>query len=100
MPYCQTAFHPIESTHVEETLSAFTVEHFVGGQAAYHIGNNSYLIDAGENDIRAIYDNENKVVRFFCRYEREMPRYENKLKAFASKQGIALNSEPVPVTHS
>lgn len=88
MPYCQTTFQPIAAEEIEIILSTFTIENFVGGQAAYHLGNGSYSIDAGENDIRAIYDDENEVVRFFCRYEKEIPRYEKKLKAFAKKYGI------------
>jgi hypothetical protein len=93
MPYCQTVFQPIDPENVEEALSAFTKENFVGGRAAYHLGNGSYSIDTGENDIRAIYDDENEVIRFFCRYEKEMPRYDKKLQAFACKHGIALNDQ-------
>lgn len=90
MPYCSTIFQRVSPEDLEAILSVFANENFVGGQAAYNLGNNSYSIDAGENDVRAIYDYENEVVRFFCRYEKEMPRYEKKLLAFARKYGIAL----------
>jgi hypothetical protein len=93
MPYCQTEFKSITIESVEEVLSAFTTENFVGGRAAYHLGNGYYSIDAGENDIRAIYDEENAVVRFFCRYDKEITRYEKKLKDFATKYVITLSSE-------
>jgi hypothetical protein len=88
MPYCETAFHPVIPDDIEHMLSAFTRENFVGGQVAYHLGNGSYSIDAGENDIRAIYDPEDETVRFFCRYERDLSRYEIKLQSFAAKHGI------------
>ncbi|GAA5142641.1 hypothetical protein [Thalassotalea piscium] len=92
MPYCHTVFQPIAPNEVESLLSTFTIENFVDGRAAYHLGNGSYSIDAGENDIRAIYDDEDEVVRFFCRHEKEMLRYEKKLKAFATKHGIKLST--------
>ncbi|MFA3791646.1 hypothetical protein AB6T38_11050 [Aliiglaciecola sp. SL4] len=90
MPYCHTVFQQIALDEVESLLSTFTIENFVGGRAAYHLGNGSYSIDAGENDIRAIYEGE--VVRFFCRHEKEMLRYEKKLKVFATKHGIKLST--------
>lgn len=45
-------------------------------------------MDAGENDIRAIYDETNTVIRFFCRYKRDAGFYDRKLQTFAANHGI------------
>jgi hypothetical protein len=88
MPYCQTNFRAVPPERVEEVLSLLTKESFVGGQSAYQLDDGSYSIDAGENDIRAIYDQENAEIKFFCRYQRDMNFYDKKLMAFATKHGI------------
>ena len=53
----------------------------------------TFSIDAGENDIRAIYDAANVELKFFCRYQRDMNFYDKKLIAFATKHGIAATSQ-------
>jgi hypothetical protein len=72
----------------KNVLSRFAQEYFVGGQAAYRLDDGSFSIDAGENDIGAIYDEPITVIRFFCRYKRGAGFYDNKLQAFAAKHGI------------
>tara|TARA_Y100000296_G_scaffold55669_1_gene63881 strand:- start:278 stop:547 length:270 start_codon:yes stop_codon:yes gene_type:complete len=69
-------------------LPLFAQECFVGGQAAYRLENGAFSIDAGENDIRAIYDEPNTAIRFFCRYKRDAGFYNKKLQTFAAKHGI------------
>lgn len=85
MPYCQTTFLIPNPEDIEPTLSLFTQENFVQGQAAYHLGNNRYSIDAGENDLRAIFDEDKQLVKFFCRHNIEKERYEKMLLSFANK---------------
>ena len=68
MPYCQTNFRAVPPERVEEVLSSLTKESFVGGQSAYQLEDGSYSIDAGENDIRAIYDEEEVVFRILCHF--------------------------------
>jgi len=46
-------------------LFLLTKESFVGGQSAYQLDGGSYSTDAGKNDIRAIYDQENIEIKFF-----------------------------------
>ena len=55
------------------------------GQAAYHLEHNIFNVDAGENDLRALHDIENGVVKFICRYKEDLPRIEAKIADFASK---------------
>ena len=88
MSYCRTAFQIVKPEQVENVLSTFTREYFVGGRAAYQLDDGTYSVDAGENDIRAIYDQENAEIKFFCRYQRDMNFYDKKLMAFATKHCI------------
>jgi hypothetical protein len=69
-------------------LSAFTKACFIGGQAAHKLANGGYNIDAGKNDIRAYYEEDEETIKFFCRYERDMKFYDKKLKALATKHSI------------
>ena len=92
MSYCRTAFQIVKPEQVENVLSTFTREYFVGGRAAYQLDDGTYSVDAGENDIRAIYDQENAEIKFFCRYQRDMNVYDKKLMAFATKHGIETKS--------
>ena len=93
MPYCHTVFQTVTSEQVENVLSRFAQECFVGGQAAYRLVDGSYSIDAGENDIRAIYDEPNMAIRFFCRSSRNVGFYDRKLQSFAFKHCVVLNEE-------
>lgn len=88
MPYCHTVFQTVKPEQLENVLSRFAQECFVGGQAAYRLDDGSFSIDAGENDIRAIYDESNTVIRFFCRYKHDASFYDRKLQTFAAKHGI------------
>ena len=88
MPYCHTNFYAVPPEQVVEILSLFTRENFVGGISAYQLNDGSYSVDAGENDIRAYYDELKQTIQFFCRHERDMPLYDRKLLAFASNEGI------------
>ena len=88
MPYCQTNFRAVPPERVEEVLSSLTKESFVGGQSAYQLDDGTFSIDAGENDIRAIYDQENAEIKFFCRYQRDIKFYDKKLMAFATQHSI------------
>lgn len=92
MPYCNTEFHTISPEQVHEVLSTLAKE-FVGGRDAYLLSSGTYSIDAGENDIRAMYDEENITVRFFCRYERDKGRYDTKIQSFASKHGLETRQD-------
>ena len=88
MPYCKTVFQQIDQNHVEAILSAFTRENFVGGQAAYELEGGGFNIDAGENDVRAYYYENDCSIKFVCRDEGDMRFYDKKLSLFASKHGI------------
>lgn len=88
MPYCRTEFKLVKPDQVEHVLTSLTQECFVGGQAAYRLDDGTFSIDAGENDVRAIYDESNAAINFICRYKRDMSFYDKKLQSFATKHGI------------
>lgn len=92
MPYCQTTLLIGNQEDIEPTLSLFAQENFVQGQAAYHLGNNRFLVDAGENDLRAVFDEDERLIKFFCRYDGEKARYEKMLMSFAKKHDLKTGS--------
>lgn len=91
MPYCRTQFHIAPPQKVEDVLSSFTRENYVSGQRAYLLNDGSYNVDAGENDIRAYFDENEATIKFFCRDELDVEFYDRKLTSFAAKHGIARN---------
>lgn len=70
-------------TDVQQLLSAFTREKFKGGRAAYALPSGGYSIDGGENDIRAYFDEKQLVIRFMARYQKDIEKYDSKLREFA-----------------
>jgi aromatic ring-opening dioxygenase catalytic subunit (LigB family) len=96
MPYCHTIFQTVKPEQVKNVLSIFARENFVGGQIAHNLNDAGFNIDAGENDIRAYYDEAEKRIKFICRDERDLIFYEKKLKSFANKHNIKTKRlEPV-----
>ena len=93
MPYCQTHFLAVAPKQVEDILSSFAKENFVAGQKAYWLNDGGINIDAGENDIRAYYYENEATIKFFCRDERNMTIYDRKLRAFAAEHSVSLNEE-------
>ena len=93
MRFCQAKFYQIQPEQVYSVLSSFTQESFVRGQEAYLLNDGTYAVDAGENDIRALYDRDNESIKFMCRYEQDLEFYEKKLLAFAAKHKISLSAD-------
>jgi hypothetical protein len=82
MPHCSVSLKVSDSQNVQSLLSQFTIEYIPCGRAAYPLTNGMYNMDAGQNDIRAI-DHGEGIVKFFCRYERDLTLYEKKIRDFA-----------------
>lgn len=95
MPSCQTVFFAVQQHHVAELLSCFTREHYTDGHQAYMLDDGGFNIDAGENDIRAYYNEDSETLRFFCRYERDKSFYDNRLTKFAQKYQIAVDASSI-----
>ena len=84
MPLCK---HALKVERLEDTSKIITqvaVEHF-RAQDAYLLTDGMWNIDAGENDVRAIHRDNNGIIKFFCRYEHDIPRTDDKIADFASK---------------
>lgn len=88
MPYCNSTLNDIQPNQVQDILSEFTRDSFVGGIEAYPLHLSWYAIDAGENDIRAVYVEDKCQIKFFCRNYNEMRLYEKKIARFAKIKGI------------
>lgn len=82
MPYCSNALVANNADQAEKLIAQIAVEHFKA-RDAYLLDNNSWNIDAGENDVRAINRNDDGVIQFFCRYEDDLVRTESKIEDFA-----------------
>ena len=88
MHYCHTTFQTVKPEQAKNVLSIFTQENFVGGQTAHNLDDGGFNIDAGENDIRAYYDEAEETIKFICRDDRDLTFYEKKLKFFANKHNL------------
>ena len=94
MYYCNSMLKITKVANVQQLLSALTREQFVRGRAAYRLASGGFNIDAGENDIRAYYDEQQQVTRFFCRYQKDINKYEAKLREFAVKHSNECDLVP------
>ena len=95
MPFCQTVFHAVQQNHVVELLSGYTIEHYADGHQAYMLDDGGFNIDAGDNDIRAYYNEDSETLRFFCRYEQDKAFYDKRLARFAQKHHIVLGTSSI-----
>tara|TARA_B110000211_G_scaffold136954_1_gene156692 strand:- start:4622 stop:4915 length:294 start_codon:yes stop_codon:yes gene_type:complete len=63
-----------------EKFSAEDISHIVGGE--------TINIDSGMNDVRAKI--EDKVIMFYCRYEKDSDKYENNILDFCREHCLTL----------
>jgi hypothetical protein len=94
MPYCSTA---LKAKHADETIdliSRIAKEHFRTREAYPLESDGRWNIDAGENDVRAICDEDGDTIKFFCRYQSDIQRTEAKINDFASKYSDACKAIP------
>ena len=61
----------------------------------YMLDDGGFNIDAGDNDIRAYYNEDSETLRFFCRYERDKAFYDKRLARFAQKHHIVLGTSSI-----
>lgn len=77
-----------EPENAEAINVKFAVDNFRAQNPSPLMGG-MWNIDAGENDVRAIHRDDNAIIRFFCRSERDLPRMEQKIIEFVSENGGA-----------
>jgi hypothetical protein len=83
MPYCSSAIKLNKTSEwkIDEALNTLARDSFQA-EAAHHINDNQYNIDAGLNDVRAIVDAEERLLCFICRYEKDIPKTTDTLAQF------------------
>jgi len=82
MPYCSTALKADHAGDAINLISLIATERF-RAKEAYSLESGRWNIDAGENDVRAIYRNDDGLIKFFCRYESDIQPTEAKINNFA-----------------
>jgi hypothetical protein len=82
MPYCQNNIivnHEVDALLV---LSVFAQQAFKAS-SINELTPCEYNIDGGLNDLRAYLDPDRKLIRFICRYDRDIKSMDRKISAFA-----------------
>jgi hypothetical protein len=87
MPYCNTALKIERPEEVTKILSTFAREQ-CKARSAYPLTSGQFNIDGGENDLRAVRQNEPDIVGFFCRYEHDLGKTKTKIQAFANNHPL------------
>lgn len=100
MPYCTLALSlSVEQAQdAQNIISRIAIEQF-NAKEAYPLDAGMFSIDRGENNVRAILSDENKLIKFFSRYKKDSLFYDKKIQAFAINHGIETihinNQQPV-----
>ena len=82
MPYCSHALVITPDADLAQIISTLAQEQF-NALSAHVLDNGEYNIDGGLNDVRARVDISTRHVRFFCRYENDVHRTDEKVSNFA-----------------
>jgi len=84
MPYCtkEIIIIDLEKTSILQILNNMAVTKFKAHRAI-RLGNGDINIDAGLNDVRAVLSEKGDLIKFFCRYVRDIPRVESLVKDFS-----------------
>lgn len=84
MPYCTTKIIIIdlEEVSILQVLNNMAVTKFKAHKAIL-LSNGNFNIDGGINDVRAVVSDKSGVIKFFCRYIRDIPRVESLVNDFA-----------------
>ena len=84
MPYCtkEIIIIDLEKTYIFQVLNNMAVTIFKAHRAI-RLGNGDINIDAGLNDVRAILSDNGDLIKFFCRYIRDIPRVDSLVDDFA-----------------
>ncbi|NMH61006.1 hypothetical protein [Alteromonas ponticola] len=67
---------------VENIINRIAIDKFRARQA-YSLDSNMWNIDGSLNDVRAVCNDGNEIVKFFCRYEEDIKRTDAKIAEFA-----------------
>jgi len=86
MPFCNTEIIilDLDKTPLIQVMNKIAVTKFKA-EMAIRLGNCSVNIDGGLNDVRAILNEQVGLIKFCCRYARDVPRVESLIRDFVSK---------------
>ena len=100
MPYCHQYLKANDSEHLFSTVQLLSKEQF-NARDAYPLDNpNHFNIDNSMNDVRAITDTKNLSIRLFCRYAKDVERFNLRVIKFAKSHsdicGVFEEGEKAP----
>lgn len=77
MPYCNNEILvlDLDKTSVIQVIDKIAVAKFKS-QKAICLDNGNFNIDGGLNDVRAVISEEVSLIKFCCRYAKDIPRVE------------------------
>lgn len=85
MPYCHQYLKANGSEHLFSTVQLLSKEQF-NARDAYPLDNpNHFNIDNSMNNVRAITDTKNLSIRLFCRYAKDVRRFNHRVIKFAER---------------
>ena len=84
MPYCtkEIIIIDLEKMSILQFLNNMAITKF-NALRAIRLGNGDINIDGGLNDVRAVLSGKGGLIKFFCRYTRDIPRVESLVSDFA-----------------
>ncbi len=86
MPYCnkEIIILDLEKTPLIQVLNKMAVTKFKAERAIW-LDNGNVNIDAGLNDVRAVLSDQVDLIKFCCRYTRDVPRVESIISDFVNE---------------
>jgi hypothetical protein len=84
MLYCSSSIVLSSNVDLHHTISLLAKEQF-NAITAHQLALNEYNIDAGLNDIRAVVNSEANLIRFCCRSESDVVRFNERVLDFTQK---------------
>ena len=85
MKYCLHSIKILENTNREAVIQLLAQEQFNARDAYLIEDTRMYNIDAGRNEVRAVVDDENNLVKLCCKHKNDFERMDARLLDFATK---------------
>ncbi len=87
--YCKVAILIDDNVDIQKLLTALAYECYNASRAV-KIDSRQWGIDSGMNNVRAVIRNENTVIAFCCRYQRDVQMTEDKVQRFSLAHQLQL----------
>lgn len=93
MRYCKSALMIENPSKLLEILTKLASSQFRSSEAL-PLDDHQFNIDAGMNDVRAIWNPEKSLITFCCRYESDVVTTEKKIQRFAKEYNCLITDFP------